>query len=232
MFMLKDWTVFERTWIFTFTIINIYLFFAWQDSILGLITSITGMLCVVLAAKGKISTYYFGIVQTATYAYISYEYGLYGETMLNALFYFPVQFVGIYLWSKHKAKRMDAGGAEIEMKGLTGRGWFYVMTSLTIVFVLYGFLLKALGGTNIWIDSATTILSIVAQVLMLQRYKEQWLFWISVNVLSILLWLTALITQGGNDVSMLVMWSAFLINSIYGYSNWAKVYRKQMGRVA
>jgi nicotinamide mononucleotide transporter len=232
MYLLKDWTSFEKAWIFTFTLINVYLFIAWQDSILGLITSITGMFCVVLAAKGKISTYYFGIIQTATYAYISYGYGLYGETMLNALFYFPVQFVGIYQWGKHKVKRMGAEGAEIEMKGLTGRGWLYVSTSFILVFVLYAILLKGLRGTSIWIDSATTILSIVAQVLMLQRYKEQWLFWIFVNVLSILLWLTALITQGGNDVSMLVMWSAFLLNSIYGYSNWSKVYKKQMGRAA
>jgi nicotinamide mononucleotide transporter len=230
--MLRDWTMFEKVWIAVFAATNVYLFFAWQDSLLGLVTSITGMFCVVLAAKGRISTYYFGIIQTATYAYISYGYGLYGETMLNALFYFPVQFIGIYLWNKHKSHRMNGKGAEVEMKGLTRRGWLYVTISFTLVFGFYAFLLKGIGGSSIWIDSATTILSIVAQVLMLQRYKEQWLFWILVNVLSILLWLTTLITQGGNDVSMLVMWSAFLINSIYGYINWTKVYKKQMGRAA
>src|SRR6476646_10536873 len=102
--MFKDWTKFEISWLVIFTIINVYLSLAWGDSLLGFISTLTGMLCVVLVAKGKISNYYFGIVQTGTYAYISYTYGLYGEAMLNGLFYFPVQFIGIYLWNKNKTK--------------------------------------------------------------------------------------------------------------------------------
>src|SRR3954466_3951520 len=101
----KNWTRFEIVWLFTFTIVNIYLFIAWEDSLIGLISSITGMLCVVLVAKGKIANYYFGIVQTLTYAYIAYGYGLYGEVMLNALFYFPVQFIGIYLWKQNRTEQ-------------------------------------------------------------------------------------------------------------------------------
>ncbi|MEH7121644.1 nicotinamide riboside transporter PnuC [Bacillus sp. JJ1773] len=226
----KDWTIFERLWLLTFTLINIYLFFAWNDTILGLITSISGMLCVVLVAKGKVSNYYFGIVQTATYAYISYGYGLYGEVMLNALFYFPLQFVGIYLWKQHTTDN-KIKGEDIHINALTKKGWIATLTSFLIIFVLYALLLQKIGGKVVWIDSATTILSVIAQILMLKRYTQQWLFWIAVNVLSIVLWVKALILQGGNDVSMLVMWSAFLINSIYGYYNWTKVYKKQKGEV-
>ncbi|MCM3767242.1 nicotinamide riboside transporter PnuC [Neobacillus niacini] len=226
--ILRGWTLFEKLWLVTFTLVNVYLFFAWKDTILGLITSISGMLCVVLVAKGKVSNYYFGIIQTGTYAYISYGYGLYGEVMLNALFYFPLQFVGIYLWRKHKTEH-TVHGEEIQIGTLTKKGWIITLTTFLAVFVLYAFLLAELGGNVVWIDSATTILSVVAQILMLKRFTEQWLFWIVVNVLSIALWLKALILQGGNDVSMLVMWSAFLINSIYGYYNWSKVYKQQKG---
>lgn len=228
MSIMKDWTLFERLWLLAFTSVNIYLFFAWDDTILGLITSIAGMLCVVLVAKGKVSNYYFGIIQTGTYAYIAYGYGLYGEVMLNALFYFPLQFVGIYLWKRHTTNR-KIKGEDIKINMLTKKGWIGALGSFLVIFVLYALLLKKLGGNVVWIDSATTTLSVIAQILMLKRYTQQWLFWIAVNVLSIVLWLKALILQGGNDVSMLVMWSAFLINSIYGYYNWSKVYRKQKG---
>ncbi|WP_057762473.1 nicotinamide riboside transporter PnuC [Cytobacillus praedii] len=226
--IMKDWTIFEKLWLIIFTLINIYLFFAWEDTILGLITSISGMLCVVLVAKGKVSNYYFGIIQTGTYAYIAYGYGLYGEVMLNALFYFPLQFVGIYLWKQHTTDR-KIKGEDIQINVLTKKGWIGTIVSFLAIFILYAFLLKKLGGNVVWIDSATTTLSVIAQILMLKRYTQQWLFWIAVNVLSIVLWLKALILQGGNDVSMLVMWSAFLINSIYGYYNWSKVYKKQKG---
>lgn len=227
----KNWTRFEIGWLFTFTLINIYLFFAWSDSLLGLISSISGMLCVVLVAKGKIANYYFGMVQTLTYAYIAYGYGLYGEVMLNALFYFPVQFIGIYMWNKNKTNH-GVKGEDVKISNLTKTGWLYTVLSIVILTIGYGFFLKYLGGNLVWTDSATNVLSIAAQILMLKRYTEQWLLWISVNVLSIFLWLGALISQGGNDFSMLVMWSAFLVNSIYGYVNWRKLSIKQVQEAA
>ncbi|MEH7009573.1 nicotinamide riboside transporter PnuC [Neobacillus niacini] len=227
----KDWTRFEIGWLFTFTLVNIYLFFAWSDSLVGLISSITGMLCVVLVAKGKIANYYFGIVQTLTYAYIAYGYGLYGEVMLNALFYFPVQFIGIYMWKRNKTEH-GVKGVDVTVKSLTNRGWLYTILSILILTIGYGFFLKYLGGNIVWTDSATNVLSIAAQILMLKRYTEQWILWISVNILSIFLWVTALVTQGGNDISMLVMWSAFLVNSIYGYVNWRKISIKQVQEAA
>ncbi|NYE06959.1 nicotinamide mononucleotide transporter [Bacillus niacini] len=229
--ILKNWTRFEIGWLFTFTLINIYLFFAWSDSLLGLISSISGMLCVVLVAKGKIANYYFGIVQTLTYAYIAYGYSLYGEVMLNALFYFPVQFIGIYMWKKNKTEH-GVKGEDVIINSLTKKGWFYTVLSILILTIGYGFFLKFLGGNLVWTDSATNVLSIAAQILMLKRYTEQWLLWIAVNVLSIFLWLGALISQGGNDFSMLVMWSAFLVNSIYGYLNWRKLSIKQVQEAA
>ncbi|MDF2857526.1 MAG: nicotinamide riboside transporter pnuC [Neobacillus sp.] len=228
--ILKSWTRFEMAWLFTFTMINVYLFFAWSDSLIGLISSFSGMLCVVLVAKGKISNYYFGIIQTLTYAYIAYGYGLYGEAMLNALFYFPIQFIGIYLWRKNKTER-GVKGEDVKVKSLSKMGWLYTLLTIFILTIGYGFFLKYLGGNNVWTDSATNVLSIAAQIMMLKRLTEQWLLWIAVNVLSIFLWLSVLLSQGGNDFSMLVMWSAFLVNSIYGYLNWRKMHVKQMEEV-
>lgn len=150
--------------------------------------------------------------------------------MLNALFYFPIQFIGIYLWKKNKTDRV-VKGEDVKVKSLSRSGWFYTILSILILTIGYGFFLKYLGGNNIWTDSATNVLSIAAQIMMLKRLTEQWILWIAVNVLSIFLWLSVLFSQGGNDFSMLVMWSAFLVNSIYGYLNWRKMYQKQMNEV-
>ena len=146
--------------------------------------------------------------------------------MLNALFYFPVQFIGIYLWRQHKTIR-DVKGEDVKVKSLTKKGWLYTLVAIVVLTIGYGFFLRYLEGNFVWTDSATNVLSITAQILMLKRFAEQWLLWISVNVLSIILWASALISQGGNDFSMLVMWTAFLVNSIYGYINWRKLYVNQ-----
>ncbi|MGE5703802.1 MAG: nicotinamide riboside transporter PnuC [Clostridia bacterium] len=226
--MFREWTRFEKGWLLLFALINVYLFFAMEDSLLGLISSLTGMMCVVLVAKGKIANYYFGIVQTATYAYISYTYSLYGEAMLNALFYLPVQFVGIYMWSKNRTPQ-SIKGEDVKIKRLTVLGWVYVIGIAVIGSLLYAQLLHAIGGQAVRLDSAAVVLSILAQILMLKRFAEQWALWIAVNVLSISLWVVTLITQGGNDINMVVMWSAFLLNSIYGYYNWTKLSNVQRG---
>ncbi|WP_269083031.1 nicotinamide riboside transporter PnuC [Sporosarcina globispora] len=107
---------------------------------------------------------------------------------------------------------------------MTKTGWLYTIVSIVVLTIGYGFFLKYLEGNFVWTDSATNVLSITAQILMLKRFAEQWILWISVNVLSIILWANALITQGRNDFSMLVMWTAFLVNSVYGYINWRKLY--------
>lgn len=222
----KDWTLFERVWLLVFSAINVSLFFVWQDSLLGLISSITGMFCVVLVAKGKISNYYFGIIQTGTYAYISYSYGLFGEAMLNGLFYLPVQFIGIYLWNKNKAKN-STKGEDVSVKRLTGRGWAYLIVISVVTSILYAELLSYIGGQEVRIDSVAVVLSVIAQILMLKRYAEQWVVWMVVNLLSIALWIIVLLKTGGNDWSMMVMWLAFFFNSLYGFYNWVKMSKQQ-----
>jgi len=54
-----------------------------------------------------------------------------------------------------------------------------------------------------------------ALALRVLRYREQWLLWIVLNIISILLW--------ADNTSMYVMYSAYLLNSLYGYYNWSKL---------
>ena len=62
---------------------------------LGSIAGITGVLCVVLVAKGSIWNYLFGLVNVSLYAWISFKADLYGDAALNALYYLPA-IVGIW----------------------------------------------------------------------------------------------------------------------------------------
>lgn len=223
----NEWTTFEKIWLAVFTSINLYLFFVLEDSLLGLIASISGMITVVLIAKGKIANYYFGIVQSGTYAYISYSYGLYGEAMLNGLFYFPLQFIGMYIWKKNKTKA-SAKGEDVLVKRLNKKQWLMLVLVIVVSTFVYSYFLHAIGGQQVRIDSIAVVLSVVAQILLVKRYVEQWVLWIAVNALSITLWAIMLLTSGGNNWSMLVMWSAFLLNSIYGYRNWMKISKQQV----
>lgn len=224
---IKDnWSTLELSWISIFLVINMYLFFAFGDTLLGLVSSTTGVLCVVAANRGKMSTYYFGIVQASTYAYIAWQYGLFGEAMLNGLFYLPMQFIGIYFWSKARTEK-SVIGEDVKVKRLNKKQIINLSLIAIVSSIGYAFLLDYIGGQQVRLDSVAVVLSVIAQFLMLKRYVEQWVVWITVNVLTITLWIIVLVQQGGNDWNMVLMWIAFLFNSIIGYRNWSKMHKGQ-----
>lgn len=219
--ILNQWTIFEKTWLITAVITITTLCIIWQDNWLGFISSISGILCVILAAKGKLSTYYFGTIQAATYAYIAYGYGLYGEAMLNAFFYLPLQFIGWFLWFKNrKPKNQTTHGEDIYAKKLTLKQWAWLIPLLLATIAIYAWVLTTINAQQVHLDSFAVILSVFAQILMTLRYADQWTLWIIVNVLTISLWFTTLIQSGGGDWAVFAMWVAFLINSVYGWWNW------------
>jgi len=216
----KDWNLFEKSWLLIFSLVNIYLFFAWNDTILGLLASLTGMICVVLVAKGKISNYYFGIVNVVLYAYVSFQNKYYGEVMLNLFYFFPMQFIGLYFWRKHANRKKTADDVKIKFLSLNERLGWSLISAFGVFF--YGLVLRYLGGTLPFVDSASTVLSVVAMILMVKRVTEQWILWITIDVVSIYMWFYIL-AQGGNEISMLIMWSAYLVNAVYGFYNWNKI---------
>lgn len=213
------WTAFERVWLLLFCSTAVYVFLAMGGTTLELVASITGMITVVLVAKGRISNYYFGLVNTVLYAYLAYGSGFYGEVMLNVGYYVPIQLVGLYLWSATPlADTVDT----VRVRSLTWVQRALVVTGAVAVIGGYALVLDALGGTLPLFDSASTVLSIVAMALLVVRATEQWVFWITVNVLSIYMW-SGIYLADGVGLAMVVMWTAYLVNSVYGLYNWTRL---------
>ena len=219
----KDWTLFEKIWLFIFTFAVIGLSIYWQDTLMGVICSLTGIWCVVLVAKGRISNYWVGIVNVILYAIISYGQKYYGEVMLNAIYFLPMQFIGAYIWIKNKKPNTKDS---IIIKKLSNK-YRIVWSIVSIVGVVgYGAFLKSLGGQMPYIDAMSTVVSIIAMLLMAYRFLEQWVLWVIVDVVTVIMWLVVL-AKGGTDISILLMWIAYLINAVYGLYNWNKMYKLQ-----
>lgn len=220
--MFKSWNKFELYWIGVFVVINLYVLIGMGGTVLSFISSLAGMICVVLVAKGKVANYYFGIIQAVTYSYISYQQNLLGEYMLNFYIYLPIQFVGIYLWKRNSAK-VSIQGEDIIVRRMSQRGWVLFMLAMFVCSFAYSIILDKLNGAQIHLDAIAVVLSIGAQLLALGRYAEQWTLWIVVNIITIIIWSVNIITTNSGEYSILVMWIAFLINSIYGWHNWSKL---------
>jgi nicotinamide mononucleotide transporter len=220
----EEWNLWELIWLFSFTIIIFVLSILWKDTWYGTVASLTGIWCVVLTAKGKISNFYFGIVNVILYAVVAYQSRFYGEVMLNILYFLPMTVWSIILWKKHKLSEEKPDDVKIISLKWRERVFWFVGSSIAILG--YTYLLYVLQGSLPWMDSITTIASIVAMIILARRAIEQWVLWIFVDILTISMWVIA-IQRGAGDITVLIMWVAYLVNAVYGFINWLKLLKEQ-----
>lgn len=214
---LSGWKKLEIIWLLSACIIIAGLSIYWGDTIMGIISATTGVACVVCTGKGKLSAYFFGLINCVLYAIISYNAKLYGETMLNAIYYVPMQFVGFYVWNKHMNEE-NHEVKKIHMTNMSRIIWLFVMIVTTII---YGFILKNLGDAMPFVDSFTTVSSIIAMIVSVKMYSEQWWIWILVDVFSVYMWWCNF-SIGNDNLATLLMWVVYLGNAIIMCIKWEK----------
>ena len=213
------YTVFEKLFLISMLALQIIVFIIVPDTVIGIISGISGVISVVLCAKGKISFYYIGFVQTISYLYLAWTNRLYGEVIEN-LFYLVTMVWGIFLWKKNMQKN-DDGTSDVKAKKFTPLQWSLsiILTLLATCFV--GLWLESIGSNEAYLDAATNVMSIFAQLLMIWRFREQWIWWIVIDVICVIMW-----ARIGNW-SMVAMYISWIINAAYGWYNWSKLNKAQ-----
>ncbi|AFI87392.1 nicotinamide riboside transporter PnuC [Aggregatibacter actinomycetemcomitans] len=212
--LFSGWKPFEVFWLLLFIAAQIIAFVLDPQSPLAMISGIAGVICVVFVSKGKISNYLFGLIFAYTYFYVAWKANFIGEMNTVLYVYLPAQFIGYFTWKAHM--QQEKGGSEsVIAKSLTLQGWIVLAATVSVGTLLFVQALKAAGGSSTGLDGLTTIITVAAQLLMILRYREQWLLWILLNIISILLW--------AETPAIYLMYSAYLLNSLYGYYNWTKL---------
>ena len=216
------WTgynVFEKLYLISMLLLQIVVFCITPDTPLGIISGIAGVISVVLCAKGKISFYYIGFVQTISYLILAWQNMFYGEVIEN-IFYLVTMVWGIFLWKRTMTKN-DNGTQDVT--ALKFKPWMWIVSLIgTVIATLgVGFVLDKIGSAQAYTDAATNVMAIFAQILMIKRYREQWIWWLAIDVFCIKLWFVA------GNWSMVAMYIAWTINCLYGWYTWSKLNRQQ-----
>lgn len=217
----SGWRAWEAAWLAAACAVILALSLYWQESVMGIVSAVTGVACVVCTGKGKLSAYLFGAVNTLLYALIAYQARFYGEVMLNALYYFPMQFYGLYVWSRH----MNAETHEVEKREMRLRGRLLLTGSIAGATLVYGLLLRKMGGALPFVDALSTVVSVVAMIISIRMYAEQWILWIVVDVVTVVMWGVAF-AQGNDSIATLLMWIVYLGNAVVMYFKWRREARK------
>lgn len=214
---ISNWKKNEVLWLLFSSLIIVSLSIYFGENIIGIISALTGVICVVMTGKGKISAYIFGLINAILYTIIAFSSGFYGDVMLRVVYYIPMQFIGFYLWKKN----INNVTYEVKKEKLSIKNRFNYIIFSILAILIYGFLLSKLGGNLPYVDSASTCLAILAMIFSVKRLAEQWYLWIIINSISIVMWAVSFINNQEN-IATLLMWIIYLTNSIIMLIKWLK----------
>ena len=187
-------------------------------TIINFISAICGIMCIFFCAKANISNFVFATVNTIVYAIFLFYNKIFGTFFLEVLFYLPINFISWYLWAKHRDKKL------IE-KTKTKRLTIFQNVIATILIVvgglIYHVILVKMGGNVAWLDAFTLSIGIIAVILEMFRYKEQYVWWIITDIIAVAMYIVHF------DLVYLTKKSIYLIMAIIGLINWHKLNKER-----
>ena len=195
--------------------------------------SLMGVLCTVLAANGRILTFLFGIIDVSIYGVMCLIGTRYGNAALHLLYFLPMQFVGYFQWRKRGAEEEK----KVQARRLSGKQWLLYGGIFLAGLVAAYFILSALDKTEaagvvkwlVLMDAFSMMCNIIGQYLLSTAYMDQWIFWIGVNVSTILMWVLTLRQDPDSAFApiYIVKYAFYLLNSLNGLRIWLKLSRPE-----
>lgn len=207
---IKGRNIFEHMFLLIGILLQIITYYITNDTAISLVSGLTGIISVVLCSQRKISFYFFGFIQLFTYMYLAWQQRFYGELVEN-IFYIITMIIGIVTWLKNYNKDEQI----VESKRLSNKELNIICSIMFILCIIFGYYMNMYtDNTQPYMDSFSTIPAFIAQTLLMLRYREQWIFWIIIDIVSIFMWGIA-----GNWIMVIqfIFWS---INCLYGYIKW------------
>lgn len=182
-------------------------------------TLVTGIIYMILEIRHHRFMWVVGVLTSAAAMWVFFRQGLYASFGLNT-YYLITAFIGLWHWTRDSRRidveKKDDSDETIVLNRLSLRT---VLMSLAFsaagIFAL-AWVMELVENPMSYLDSAVTVLSIVATWWLVKSYIEQWWLWILADTLSTILCLT----QG--MWWMAVLYAAYTVSAFIGLHYWRK----------
>lgn len=187
-------------------------------TIVNFISAVCGIICIFFCAKANVSNFIFGLINTVVYAIYLLYYKIYGTFCLEVLFYLPMNVASWINWAKHRDKKMPE---KTLAKQLTIKQRIISVGVVAVVTLITYKILLAVGGTVAFLDALTVAIGIVATILELYRYAEQYIWWIITDVIAVIMYIVHF------DTVYLTKKTIYLIMAVIGLRNWIRLNKER-----
>lgn len=216
--MWDGFSLYEKLFMWGMVVLQILVYIVAPDSWYGVVAGIAGCISVVLTAKGRWMMYPIGFIQNFTYTVLAFQNMFYGE-VIEQVFYIVTMIWGMVAWARNMHTNED-GTQDVNTRKFGLAEWLFTIAGVVIGTWLFGRVLVAMGAAQPYTDAATNVMALFAQILMVKRYREQWVLWLLIDVFCIKMWWVA------GNWSMVAMYIAWTANCIYGWYNWTKLNKR------
>ena len=218
--MWDGFSVKEKLFMWGMVLLQILVYIVAPDSWYGIVAGIAGCISVVLTAKGRWMMYPIGFIQNFTYTVLAFQNKFYGE-VFEQIFYIVTMIWGMVAWARNMHTNED-GTQDVNTRKFSVKDWIFTVVGVLIGTWLFGKVLVAMGANQAYTDAATNVMALFAQILMVKRYREQWMLWLLIDLFCIKMWWVA------GNWSMVAMYIAWTANCIYGWINWTKLNKMEV----
>lgn len=203
---------------------------------LDIVTTILGLIYLVLEYRASIALWVVGIVMPAMDIYLYWSHGLYGDAGM-AVYYTLAAIYGYAVWKfgakwkamiKRKGSDKKEGASAVSSSSedlpitffprrliLRTLGFFVLAWAAT-----YYVLVAYTNSTVPLLDAFTNALSFVGLWALARKYVEQWLFWIAVDVVCCYLYVVKGIPFKAG------LYGLYVVIAVMGYWKWKGLAKK------
>ena len=186
-------------------------------------TLVTGVIYIILEIRQKNLMWVVGIATSLAAMWVFFRQGLYASFGLNT-YYLITAFIGLWQWGKDRQRLGTVTPKKSKKKNIPTIHLNRLPLKTVIVSVVamivgtYGMaqLMELLENPMSYLDSAVTVMSVVATWWLVRAYIQQWWLWIVADALCAVL----CATQG--MWMMTALYGAYSLSAIYGYIHWKR----------
>lgn len=219
----KSLTKFELAlWIFSLATVTASFILFPQKNYVALFSSLSGVSLVLFVAKGAVLGQVFTVIFSVLYGMISIKQRYFSEVITYLGMNTPIAVAAMISWIKNPYKET----AQVEVAHTSKRKWMILGFTDAIVTAVFYFILKLLGTSNIIACSISIATSYAASFLELIRSSYYAVFFMANDIVLIVLWSMASLTDR-SCTAMAVCFSIFFLNDVYGFYNWQKMKKSQ-----
>ena len=207
----------------------VFTILGYDMSLLELIATITGAIAVGLSALENVWSWIIGLLNVTLAFFLFYQIQLYPDMFLQ-VFFFVTNIIGFWHWKFPKAAEANAIN-ELIITRLSLKN-FAILSGIGVLgtIVMGNFSanlhelapnLFSLPSAFPYMDSFTTVMSIVATFMMIRKKVETWWIWLVVDVIATYMYYI-------KDVKLYtLLYFVFVIIAAFGAWEWTKRYMKQ-----